>query len=129
MTITIPATPATAAHILEGIVQANFAILQGWAQRGHVPDLIGDIASRRISYRRYDPEEEWKTIDRLYADGGGDCEDLSAALAAYLRLGGVPAYADVYKAGSGLYHVIVQTPVGPRDPSVLGGMMERKYVD
>lgn len=124
MTITIPANPATAAHILEGIVQANFAILQGWAQRGQLPDLIGDIASRRISYKRYDPDEEWKTVDRLYADGGGDCEDLSAAVAAYLRLGGINAYADVYPAAPGLYHVIVKTPHGPRDPSVLGGMME-----
>lgn len=91
--------------------------------RGHYPPLL----TSGVRYRR-EPlgQERWKPIDVLYADGYGDCEDLSAALAAQLRARGVPARVVVRKTGLRLFHALVGVGRGETitliDPSKMLGM-------
>ncbi|MAG27396.1 hypothetical protein CMI47_17835 [Candidatus Pacearchaeota archaeon] len=60
-----------------------------------------------LRYIRRDPREEWKTRNQVLAEGGGDCEDLSAAVAAELN--------EVFFAG-GYGAEANQIPDFPRPP-------------
>jgi hypothetical protein len=124
-----------AAALLSGLVNVNMKQLSkaapsfaGTLFRGYFPVLTG-IQTGRVRYERFDPDEEWKTWDRLVGEmsssgvARGDCEDLSSAVAAELRFAGIPARTYVYKSGPTLYHVVVKTDRwGVMDPSRAAGM-------
>ncbi len=83
----------------------------------------------RIRYRREpDGKELWQSAIVTHALGHGDCEDLSALLAAELQLAGEAARAEpVLQAGlengRPVIHIIVQRPDGSvLDPSLAHGM-------
>lgn len=118
------------------------ALLQGYtgalAHEVRIARMAGDdrsvvrsIRSGAIRYVRSDPDETWQTWERTVR-AGGDCEDLAAAVAAELRVDGIPdgPYAGrpvrarpvVYRARPGLLHVVVDAPWGIIDPSRLAGM-------
>ena len=78
-----------------------------------------------LQYRREPPgEEDFQPIPKLYARGYGDCEDLSAARAAELRVRfKVAAMPEVVAIRPGLWHIIVRLPGGgAEDPSAHLGM-------
>lgn len=71
-----------------------------------------------IRYREEDGRDDWKHVGRLYADGEGDCEDLTAARAAELCDQGIPAYVAVVETATpGKFHAIVRSAMGDEDPS------------
>ena len=132
---TIRVSTPDAANLLDGIVSANLGQMRRRQQPptglGSMPILRG-IQSGRVRYERADPDERWQTWDELVAQlakkGGkgiaqGDCEDLSAAVAAEMIYAGEPARTYVYKSGHTLYHVVVWTKRwGILDPSRAAGM-------
>lgn len=81
---------------------------------------------REVRYIRRDEDETWWSIRDIWRRGGGDCEDLAAAVAAELQVQGINARADLYKVRPGLYHAIVKVRgmKGYLDPSKWGGMGE-----
>ena len=118
-----------AANLLDGLVSVGLAqIDRAKLPKGRYP-VIEAIQSGRLRYRRADPNEHWQTWQELtqpILSGGrafGDCEDLSAAVAAELTYNGIPARTYVYKSGGKLYHVVVKTKRwGLLDPSRAAGM-------
>ena len=118
-----------AANLLDGLVSVNLAqIDRARLPKGRYP-VIEAIQAGRLRYRRADPNEHWQTWQELTQpifNGGrgyGDCEDLSAAVAAELTYNGIPARTYVYKSGGKLYHVVVKTKRwGLLDPSRAAGM-------
>ena len=67
--------------------------------------------------------ERWLTIQELYLEGTGDCEDLAAALAAQSTVAGRVAVPRIDAVREGLYHITVHYGDGTRtDPSALLGM-------
>lgn len=125
-------TLGESAELLEGIVRMNQLQI-----RGGVPGIVAALlphvgGERRIRYIRHDPLERWQTIRGIWRRGGGDCEDLAAAVAAELREvapGRLRADAVIYRVRPGLAHVIVRTQdrlgrVEYLDPSRWGGMGE-----
>lgn len=85
----------------------------------------------RLKYQRADPYEHWRTIRDIWEHGGGDCEDLAAAVAAEQAVDSgqlpeliAPAYPILYQSRPRLWHAVVQEGVnGPlTDPSRTGGM-------
>lgn len=78
-----------------------------------------------LRYQRELPgEEDFQPIAKLYARGYGDCEDLSAARAAELRVRfGIAAVPEVIEIRPGLWHIFVRLPNGmAEDPSAHLGM-------
>ncbi len=118
-----------AANLLDGLVSVNLAQIDR-AKIGKAPfPVLEAIQAGRIRYRRADPNEHWQTWQELIqpvlsgGQGYGDCEDLSAAVAAELTYNGIPARTYVYKSGGKLYHVVVKTKRwGLLDPSRAAGM-------
>lgn len=90
--------------------------------------LHADAFGRRLlRYIRRDPREHWRTIREIWAAGGGDCEDLAAAVSAELAVQGVAAVPRIMWVRPGLAHGVVQVLAGPLagrllDPSKTGGM-------
>ena len=122
------ATP-DAANLLDGIVSANLGQMRRKKVDPKAMPILRGIQSGRVRYKRADPREHWQTWDELVAqlaNGGiarGDCEDLSAAVAAELMLAGEEARTYVYQSGPHLYHVVVWTKRwGVLDPSRAAGM-------
>lgn len=122
-------TPDEAANLLDGLVSVGLAqISRANVPKGQYPVIEG-IQAGRIRYRRRDPKEHWQSWREMTQPmfGGeiayGDCEDLSAAVAAELGYNGIPARTYVYKSGPKLYHVVVKTDQwGLIDPSRDAGM-------
>ena len=122
-------TPDEAANLLDGLVSVGLAQLsRANVPKGQYPVIEG-IQAGRIRYRRRDPREHWQSWREMTQPmfGGeiayGDCEDLSAAVAAELGYNGIPARTYVYKSGPKLYHVVVKTDQwGLIDPSRDAGM-------
>lgn len=122
-------TPDEAANLLDGLVSVGLAQLsRANVPKGQYPVIEG-IQAGRIRYRRRDPREHWQSWREMTQPmfGGeiayGDCEDLSAAVAAELSYNGIPARTYVYKSGPKLYHVVVKTDQwGLIDPSRDAGM-------
>ncbi len=122
-----------AAEMLEGVTRVNQLQLAGGMpgitmalQRGVVG---GTRDGRRLRYIRHDPTERWQTIRGIWRRGGGDCEDLAAAVAAEIRHRGGQADPVIYRVRPGLAHVIVRArdrlgQVEYLDPSRWGGMGE-----
>lgn len=77
--------------------------------------------------------ERIQTAEELHAMQAGDCDDHAPALAASLRVVGIPARAVVIESPGIGYHVIVQarTPDGETivlDPSARRGMLDPEEV-
>ena len=96
-------TPDEAANLLDGLVSVGLAqISRANVPKGQYPVIEG-IQAGRIRYRRRDPKEHWQSWREMTQPmfGGeiayGDCEDLSAAVAAELGYNGIPARTYVYK--------------------------------
>ena len=120
--IHIPSDPTALECVLEGVTALNFAMLTNARQLG------GDCPSLYESGVRYQRErpgrERWLTIPELYSRGVGDCEDLSCARAAELRLTGEPARVVVETTPRGSYHAKVLRSDGTvEDPSLV--LLER----
>lgn len=85
---------------------------------------------RVLRYIRSDPSEHWQTIREIWRSGGGDCEDLAAAVAAeYTWRTGLPARPVIRRVRPGLAHATVEILAGGLagvrlDPSRTGGMGE-----
>lgn len=92
-----------AAWMLQGLYLVNLAQL-----RKGVPGINEALKSGRIKYIRSDKAELWQPIRTIYLHGGGDCEDLAAAVAAELSSHNVQARPVIYKVRPGLAHAVVQ---------------------
>lgn len=105
---------------LEALTRANLEEMQ------RIGDAGASILDGGVRYRRERRgAEDWRTRGRVLLDGYGDCEDLSAALAAELRMQGIPAYAHVRPARGGPgYHAVTRVRgfAGELDPSRWLGM-------
>ena len=119
--------------LLQGYADALEAELRAARALGDRRSIIQGIEAGIIRYRRADPDEEWQLWGDTLERGGGDCEDLAAAVAAELRVDGPPAgwaarrtapgaRPVVYRARPGLLHVVTLAPWGVIDPSRLAGM-------
>lgn len=115
--------------LLSGLVALNRVQLR----RG-VPSVAAAILSgsshngphrRRVRYIRRDPGEYWRSLKELWRFGGGDCEDLAAAIAAELQERGIPAEARILAPKRGrTAHAIVVVHGRVIDPSAIAGMGE-----
>ena len=105
--------------MLTGLVARDVVLL-----RQGVPPISQALFSGQLEYIRRDNDESWKGLDEIWQDGGGDCEDLAAAVAAERTLQGNPSRAIVYKTGPRMYHTVVQDIRTGQllDPSLTGGM-------
>lgn len=117
VTMEVPADAASLTAVLEGLVRLNESLLaaaEAAGVVGHPP-----LYASRVVYRREPPgEEDWKTIDRLFAEGEGDCEDLATARAAQLRREGEQATAIVVPTRKGKFHAVTLRASGEiEDPS------------
>lgn len=115
-----------AAYLLPALEAINVSQLEAWAAEGApIPSVIEDLRSGVLKYIRRDEREEWRTIREIYQRGGGDCEDLAAAVAAEFRFWGFNSHSFPYPTRiPGLVHVIVwlEGQGDYLDPSRLGGM-------
>lgn len=116
VTMEVPADPGALTALLEGLVRLNeYQLAQAaLGGDGHPP-----LYASRVVYRREQPgEEDWKTIDRVFTEGDGDCEDLATARVAQLRSEGEQATAIVVPTRSGKFHAVVLREMGEiEDPS------------
>lgn len=120
ISINLPTVDLEALNVaLEGLVRANVAEM-GVAGLHALPSILDG----GVRYQRELPgREEWRTRSLVLASGVGDCEDLSAALAAELRAAGVPARAVIRRARGGVgYHAVVRLGQRELDPSRWLGM-------
>ena len=112
----VPARAAAFDAALEGLTRVNETLL---AARDYLP-----LYDSGVRYRK-EAREVWRHVDDVYKEGWGDCEDLSAARAAELRVSGEDPDAAVrtYKSGPHRYHAIVLRGDGSiEDPSRALGM-------
>lgn len=112
-------TFAEAETMLKGLVDLNV----GLYKKG-VPLPSPYLFSGELRYIRRDDKEDWKPVDRVFRDGGGDCEDLAAANAAERTYLGNPSRVRIIRTGPRTAHAIVEDiRTGQRfDPSITGGM-------
>jgi hypothetical protein len=105
--------------MLEGLVQVNMVQYQDGEA-----SIVGAIESGAVVYDRRDPDEHWQSVKELWMSGRGDCEDLSAALAARRRLDGDHDARVIVTPGRGrVAHAQVALGDGTiEDPSVWAGM-------
>lgn len=113
--------------MLQGLYEANLVQLREGAA-----GISEALHAGRIVYVRADPHERWQTIRDLWVSGGGDCEDLAAAVAAeatwlYEQSGGelgFPARPVIVRIRPGLAHALVYNLLDhtKSDPSRTGGM-------
>ena len=105
--------------LLEGLVTLDMRQYQSG-----LPDVRDGIASGQLRYQRSDPQERWRSAKEVWRCRGGDCEDLSAAVAAAYRFfDGVQAKVIVRRSGQNIAHATVMLPDGSIvDPSVQAGM-------
>lgn len=122
-------TVSEAALMLQGLYLVNLQ------QLAHGAPPVSDAlqrsrgGGRRLRYIRRDKAEHWRTIRDLWRFGGGDCEDLAAAVAAESTWRGQLARPVIYRVRPGLSHAVVEVLEGPLagkmlDPSRTGGMGE-----
>lgn len=111
-------TLAEAQALLSGLQAVDqVQLAQGW------PSVSLGLQTGRLRYLRRDPNEHWRNVREIWRFGGGDCEDLAAAVAAELIMQGVPARAVIQRVRPGLAHALVRLPDRRIiDPSRTGGM-------
>ena len=125
MKVQVEVNAAEGRELLTGLVAVNLHQLRQHLDRnGTYPSLLEAIGQGLVRYDRKDPNEDWKSYDRLMADGVGDCEDLACGVAAEFIMEGIPAWADVYLSDPirRIHHVIVLGAFGKYDPSKAAGM-------
>lgn len=115
--------------MLWAMIAWNQRLIRWHREAGRPLPSLYDSGVRYI--REPEGEERWQDILSIIADGGADCEDLTAWRVAELRDRGVnarPAWkhrrvksTDTGKEYS-LYHIVVWTPAGILDPSRKLGM-------
>lgn len=106
--------------LLHGLVQLDVYQLQ----HGVAP-ISQALRSGRLVYIRRDPDEHWLNIREIWERGGGDCEDLAAAIAAELiAVFGRRARVVLKRMGPRLVHAITEDIQSGLllDPSITGGM-------
>ncbi|MDI9410353.1 MAG: hypothetical protein QM519_02325 [Bacteroidia bacterium] len=106
--------------ILQGLVALNLVEME--RQR------FAPLLDSGIVYRR-EPRwsEMWRSASIVYAQGFGDCEDLSAILAAQWIREGLPAQAIVREArGVPGFHAVVMLRGVEYDPSAILIRKERR---
>lgn len=118
--------------LLQGYTAALEVEIRAARKAGDTRSVMTGIRCGAIEYDRADPDEAWQGWAETLDKGGGDCEDLAAAVAAELRVDGIPEGASrgtvvrarpvVYRVRPGLLHVVVDSPWGIIDPSRLAGM-------
>ncbi len=116
--ISIPEAEA----LLHGLVHLDVLQL-----RSGVPPISSALKSGRLRYIRSDPDEHWLNIREIWEKGGGDCEDLAAAIAAELiAVFGRRARVVLKRMGPGLVHALTEDMQSGQllDPSITGGMLE-----
>ena len=108
-----------ASLLLDGIVKINVAQLRA----GERP-VLDALRSGELRYLGDDPQESWRTLREIWKHGGGDCEDLAAALAAERTLAGHPSRVTFIRIRPGLVHAVTEDLKTGRklDPSRTGGM-------
>jgi len=116
----VPASRATLAAALEGLVATNYTLMR----KRRLPGIY----SGRVRYQREPAgREQWQTAPEVLRAGVGDCEDLAAWRAAELRMLGIPARAEVVRTGPKKFHAVVMYPDGRmEDPSLRLGMGRKK---
>jgi len=86
----------------------------------HVACDVRSLADIGVSYRPECCGETWRSWSVIVRRMAGDCEDLAAAHAAWLRVQGLRAraiwshHADIGE-GQRMYHAVVETPDGQID--------------
>lgn len=105
--------------LLVGLVRLNL----GQLRRGLAPPLNLSV-NQGVRYKREPPSRErWQTAKETWQLKHGDCEDLSAWLAASKQLVGIEAEAVIIDIRPGLKHCVVRMPDGSIvDPSKHLGM-------
>ena len=116
----LPASRAMLNAALEGLTQANVALLRS----RRLPPLY----ESGVVYRQEPPgREDWLTADQVLKRKHGDCEDLATWRAAEYRVGGIPARAVAKRTGRRRFHAVVEFPDGAiEDPSAMLGMRRRR---
>jgi len=119
-TITIP----TSADAYEAAIEGLTALDELLIRAARYPSIY----RAGVQYRR-ESRDTWRHVADVIRLGGGDCEDLSAARAAELRVSGIDpgAYVHVYRSGPQRYHAVVGRSDGTaEDPSWILGMKTRE---
>lgn len=124
--IAVPSNKPALDAALEGLTRLNEAIIEQRANAGKpLPKPYDSKVVWRPDGFRGGHKETWDTWDVCVSRGYGDCEDLSAASAAYLRREGIQARAVVQPSNSPgvAWHAVVELPDGRiMDPSAKMGM-------
>lgn len=118
--VNVPPVPAALEALAEGLVSLNEWFFETAADRGiEMPDLY----DTGVVYRREPPGREWwenaADVRGLVSHRSGDCEDLAAYVAAWLRVfEDDHAVVRVVPTRHGKFHAIVQHEDGSiEDPS------------
>lgn len=110
---------------LAALTQLNVEFLKQHPQAPHIYQS-GVRYQREGKTRSGKQKEKWLTYPLLLLLRHGDCEDLSAALAACYRVRGIAAIAVARESSIG-YHIVVQLPDGTfEDPSRMLGMGQHR---
>lgn len=117
-----------AEQLLQGVHAVNVYQLQHGVPPVSAALKADAHGRRRLRYIRDDPDENWQTIRDIWRRGGGDCEDLAAAVSAEIQVfTGYHARPRIMHVRPGLAHGVVEVLEGPYkgrflDPSKTGGM-------
>lgn len=127
-TLDLPSNADVYNAALEGVVRANQVIIRERKRSGRP---LPSLRSAGAKWKR-EKGEIWQLIDKVIADGYGDCEDLAAGWAAELRESGIDrnARAVVRKVAPGQWHAEVERSNGlHEDPSrILGAIGEERVM-
>ena len=116
----IPLGPAYVASAVEGLTCLNETIMR--RARRPFPFLY----KAGVRYQREAGTENWLNARELLKQKRGDCEDLSAYMAAWLRVyRDEPARVKVYRSGKKRLHAVVSVAGRILDPSRVLGMGRR----
>lgn len=115
--IECPPIPGAIEALAEGLVRLNVALMEHAAERGVEAPYLYDTDVR---YRREKRGEEWwETADDILGvikKGSGDCEDLAAYHAAWLRaFDGELARVKIIRTARGTFHAVVEREDGSID--------------
>lgn len=115
--IECPPLPEAIEALAEGLVRLNVALMRHADERGIQAPYLYDT---NIRYRKERPGQEWwETSDDIIGlvnKRSGDCEDLSAYHAAWLRyFNGEMARVVIIRNPSGSFHAVVEREDGSID--------------
>lgn len=119
----VGADPSAITAALEGLVAQDHELM-GAADRAGTP--YPPLYTSGVRYRR-EPRgrERWDTIDVVFRNAEGDCEDLASIRAAELQRDGEPARAICIRTSRRKFHIVVQRATGEiEDPSRI--LLERE---